>query len=304
MGHALAEQAVGISVTANSRGRRRIGGYVLPGDTVWLERTIRQYYPLLDELVVPVPDNQLGWTGVPIPVDEALAVIRAADTRGILRVISGRWTDKDNPMRADTAQRQAAVDALSDTVDWILQIDNDEFLPHPERLEEALDDADRRGIAALEWPMRVLYRRTRRHVFEVVTRNGGHRYDYPGPIAVRAGVQLTDARRTSGDFLRLLVEGDAGSLQVNRRPEPGEHRLGYLTHDQAIVHNSWARDPAAMRQKLSSWGHARKGGFNDYYWLKWWPSPLLWRLQRDLHPFAKGLWPALRPRANDGELAD
>lgn len=283
--------------------KRRIGAYVLPGDTVWLERTLRQYYPMLDDLVVPLPDDGLGWTGVPIPVAEALELIRAADTRGILRVIPGRWSDKANPMRADTAQRQAAVDALSAGVDWILQIDNDEYLPLPERLELALDEADRRGIASVEWPMRVLYRRTRRRVFEVVTADGRPRYDYPGPIAVRAGARLRDARRASGDFLRLVVEGDDGSLQVNRRPEEGEHRVELLTHDDAILHNSWAREPAETRQKIASWGHASGGRFNSYYWLKWWPSPALWRVQRDLHPFSRGLWPALRPRPNDGDLS-
>lgn len=283
---------------------RRIGAYVLPGDTVWLERTLGQYYPFLDALVVPVPEDGRGWTGVPIPVEDALRLIRAADTRGILKTIPGRWTDSEDPMRADTAQRQAAVDALSDEVDWILQFDNDEYLPRPEILHAALDEAERLGIDALEWPMRVLFRRTRKRVLEVVTVDGRPRYDYPGPIAVRSGARLRDARRSEGDFLRLVVRGDVRSLQVSRPLEAREHRVEFLDHEDAILHNSWARDPAATRQKMASWGHSTGSRFNSYYWLRWWPSPLLWRLQRDLHPFARELWPALGSRANRGELSD
>jgi hypothetical protein len=283
---------------------RRIGAYVLPGDTVWLRRSLEQYYPFLDALVVPVPEDGRGWTGVPIPVGEAVGLIRAADTRGIVRTVPGRWTDAEDPMRADTAQRQAAVDALSDEVDWIVQLDNDEYLPRPEVLHLALDEAERQGIDALEWPMRVLYRRTRKRVLEVVSVDGQPRYDYPGPIAVRSGARLLDARRSEGDFLRLVVRGDSRSLQVSRPLEAGEHRVEFLDHEDAILHNSWARDPAATRQKMASWGHSTGSRFNTYYWFRWWPSPWLWRLQRDLHPFARGLWPALRPRANRGELSD
>lgn len=283
---------------------RRIGAYVLPGDTVWLRRSLGQYYPFLDALVVPVPEDGRGWTGVPIPVEEAVGLIRAADTRGIMRTIPGRWTDEEDPMRADTAQRQAAVDALSDEVDWILQLDNDEYLPRPEILHRALDEAERQGIDALEWPMRVLFRRTRKRVLEVVTVDGHPRYDYPGPIAVRSGARLRDARRSEGDFLRLVVRGDTRSLQVSRPFETGEHRVEFLDHEDAILHNSWARDPAATRQKMASWGHSTGSRFNSYYWFRWWPSPLLWRLQRDLHPFARELWPALQSQANRGELSD
>ncbi|NTV38991.1 MAG: hypothetical protein HGA51_03405 [Demequinaceae bacterium] len=283
---------------------RRIGAYVLPGDTVWLQRSLGQYYPILDALVVPVPQDGRGWTGVPIPVGEALELIRAVDTRGIMRTIPGSWTDRVDPMRADTAQRQAAVDALAGEVDWVLQIDNDEYLPRPESLHRALDEAERQGIDAVEWPMRVLYRRTRKRVLEVVSVDGQPHYDYPGPIAVRSGARLRDARRSEGGFLRLVVRGDHRSLQVARPLETGELRVEFLDHEDAILHNSWAREPAATRQKLASWGHSTGAGFNSYYWFRWWPSPLLWRVQRDLHPFARELWPALRSRANRGELSD
>jgi hypothetical protein len=279
---------------------RRIGAYVLAGDPVWLASTLAQYYPLLDDLVVAVAEDARGWSGATIPVGEVREVIRTVDTRGIAREISGSWTDPDEPIRADTAQRQAALDAVSPRSDWVLQIDNDEFLPDPPALLAALDEADRRNLPAVEWPMRVLYRQTRSAVFEVVGSAREPRYDYPGPVAVKPGVELIDARRTAGAFLRATVQGDTSSLQLSRPPGPMETRWPMLRPEDAIVHNSWARSPKDIRRKIRTWGHARGWRDSLYYFGVWLPAPLTWRLARDIHPFAKGLWPRLLRRAPQG----
>jgi hypothetical protein len=283
---------------------RKLGAYLLPGDVVWLAKSLTQYYPLLSDLVVVVPASHRGWTGAELPVDEALAIIRSVDRRSIMRVVTGEWMNPAEPMLAETLQRQAGLDALRGSVDWVLQIDNDEFLPRIETLGPVIDEAEHRGITAIDWPMRVLYRRTSRAVFEIVSDDGQPSYEYPGPIAVRPDVTLDYARRAQGDFLRPTVHGDRESLQVNRESEAGEHRADLLTPDDAIVHNSWARSPEAMRRKLRSWGHARDSRFGAYYWLRWWPTPATWRLQRNLHPFASGLWPRLARRPLTEELTD
>lgn len=280
-----------------------IGAYVLPGDTVWLTKSLRRYYSLLTELVVPVPVDGRGWNGTTLPVDEALRMIRDVDTRSIARRVSGEWTDEDHPMSAESAQRQAALDELCGRVDWVIQLDNDELLPDPEALLAAIDEAEARGLSAVEWPMRVLYRRTRRSVFEVVSSDGQPRYEYPGPIAVKPSVHLMNARQTGAGFLRVTVRGDSRSLQLTRPAAPDEQRVALATHGQAIIHNSWARSPAEIRAKMSSWGHAGDFHRRRYYWTRWWPAPLTWRLQRDFHPFASGLWPRLARAAPTSETS-
>ena len=52
-------------------------------------------------------------------------MIRAMDTRGIVEIVPGRWQAKGNPLDAETAQRQVALDRLAGSVDWVLQVDND-----------------------------------------------------------------------------------------------------------------------------------------------------------------------------------
>ncbi len=274
--------------------RRRIGAYLLPGDPVWLASSLSRYYDLLDDLVVIAPRSRRGWTGRPIPVDECLEIVARHDPRGIHRIVWGDWENHAEPMRGEMAQRQAGIDALGSSVDWVLQIDNDEVLPDPSALLTLLDEAEALGIDAVEWPMRVLFRRLRTGEYlEVCAADGGFRYDYPGPIAVRPGATVIDARRCPGVFLRPVVHGDRVSLQLRQEPASGEVRLECLEHSEAIVHNSWGREPEAVHRKVRTWGHAAGLKGELYYWTRWWPSPVLWRVMRDFHPFAGGLWPKL-----------
>jgi hypothetical protein len=123
-------------------------------------------------------------------------------------------------------------------------------------------------------------------------------------VAVRPTAELVNARRAAGDVLRVTVRGDERSLQLRRPPDPGEHRLAAIDHDQAIIHNTWARSPRRIRAKLRSWGHSGDFPRTFYYWAIWWPSPLTWRLLRDFHPFSRGVWPRLMRRKSAGALAD
>lgn len=275
-------------------GRPRLGAYVLAGDPVWLASSLARYYPFLDDLVVVASSSRRGWTGRPIPVDACLERVASVDHRGIARVVWGDWEDLQDPMRADTAQRQAGVDALGAGVDWVLQIDNDEILPDIEVLLEAIGEAAARSLEAIEWPMRVLYRRLASGTFlEVCSVGGRPSYDYPGPIAVRSGSRVVEARRTRGSTLRVTVRGDTRSLQLAQPAGAGELRLEMLDHAQAIVHNSWGRPRADIRRKIGTWGHAGGIRADVYFWTRWWPSRVTWPLLRNLHPFARDLWPRL-----------
>jgi hypothetical protein len=271
----------------------RIGAYVLAADPTWLRSSLSRYYPSLDVLVISASISGRGWTGREIPSDRCVEIVRSLDTRGIVREVRGEWTCRDDPMAADTMQRQAAIDAMPD-VDWVLQIDTDEILPDFGALQEVLDAAEARGIDAVEWPMRVLFRRLRDgRYLEVTAESGRARYEYPGPIAVRPTVTLADARRTRGPFLRPIVEGDTESTQVVRPPDEGEIRLPGLQPTRAILHNSWAREPTEVRRKITSWGHNQSLRSWLYYWRVWLPAPLRWRRLRDFHPLMPKLWPRL-----------
>lgn len=274
----------------------RIHAYILAADPTWIEHSVLSYYNYVDEIVVSFDRGKRGWTGTPIPVDECLARAKAVDRANKLRLVAGDFFRPSHaPIDNDTYQRQCALAEAGRGADWVLQLDSDEVLPNPLALIEMLKEAEMRKVAAVEWPMRVLFQRTRnRRFLEVCAANGSDRFEYPGPIAVRPDVKLFDARRAEGLFLRPVVGDGRTSLQTARPAEPNEIRVELKNPADAIIHNSWARDSGSIRTKIASWGHNAGWRSRLFYYLRWLPAPWVWRVMRNFHPFANGLWPALK----------
>lgn len=274
---------------------KRIKAYVLAADPTWLERSVCAYYPFVDQIVVSYDRSSRGWTGAPVPVEECLTRLGVLDGDRKMRFVPGDFSySAADPMENDTLQRGVALQLASEDADWVLQLDTDEWLPEPQALFEAIQSADYLGVGGVEWPMRVLYRRLgTAGALEVCAPDGGDHFEYIAPVAVRAGSQLRHSRRTGGSILRALVRGDSRSLQLKRPLEAGEVRQERLHPKEAILHNSWARSPAELARKLASWSHSGASAWRHFL-LRWLPSTILWRYQRNLHPLFGPVWPALR----------
>lgn len=274
---------------------KRIKAYVLAADPTWLERSVGAYYAHVEEIVVSFDRSGRGWTGAPVPVEECLTRLRVLDVAKKMRFVPGDFSSKVcDPMENDTLQRGAALQVASEGADWVLQLDTDEFLPAPEALLAAIDKANAVGLDGVEWPMRVLYRGLgNQAALEVCAPDGGDHFEYIAPVAVRAGVRLSHSRRTGGSFLRAVVRGDSNSIQLRRSLEPGEVREERLTSTEAILHNSWARNPLELVRKLASWSHSSAAAWRHFLF-RWLPATVFWRRQRNIHPFFGPVWPALR----------
>lgn len=275
----------------------RLNAYVLAADPTWIEAGVSSYYDAVGQIVVSYDRHHRGFTGRPVGVPECLDRLRAIDRDGKMRFVPGDFYHEGlAPMDAETAQRNAAIALAESGSDWVLQLDPDEVLPDLPALINMLHWADAKGIPAVEWPMRVLFQRLADGRFlEVCSMDFTQHVEYPGAIAVRAGTRMAHARRTQGPFIRPVLAGGDQSLQVSRPAEEGETRVEIPKLDSAILHNSWARTPKNLRSKLASWGHGGTLRMSLYYLLCWRLAPYRWRWLRDFHPFARGLWPRLRP---------
>ncbi|MGH7902281.1 MAG: hypothetical protein ACRENZ_11150, partial [Thermodesulfobacteriota bacterium] len=275
----------------------RINAYILAAESTWIEASVLSYYYIVDTLVVSYDKNGRGWTGAKIDVEECLDRLRVIDRDKKMLFRPGEYARCDyEPMENETYQRQCAIDDASKGVDWVLQIDTDEVLPNPNRLVDILKYAELRNIPAVEWPMRVLFRRLSDGRFlEVCAEDGSDRFEYPGPIAVRPGVKLVYARRTDSRFLVPIVMGDKSSPEIRWPKKINEYREELLNSEDVIVHNSWARSPADLRCKIAAWGHNQGLRSWLYYYFFWLPAPYSWKYLHDFHPFIRGLWPALKP---------
>jgi hypothetical protein len=273
----------------------------LLADPTWIRESVAQYYDFVDVIVVSYDSRSKGWTGIDIPVSECLALIKQIDVHGKVVEIVGDYSSGDeSPIDKDTRQRQDCVDCLSDRVDWIIQLDTDEWFPDVSELISIAEDMSV-DVSGIEWPMKVLFRKVGQHQYLAVTDNNRNSvYEYPGPVLIRSKVKLVDARRTSGTVVRYCVTDDVSSLQLS-----GSHVLGIrlrreLNHRQVIVHNSWARSRDVVYRKVTSWGHNQGVRSTLYFWFVWFPAPFTWRIISDFHPFAKGLWPRLSLFSFDG----
>lgn len=272
-----------------------INAYVLAADPTWLRISVSAYYPFIQRLVVSYDARGLSWTGNPTEWKQCLEELANIDVDRKIQYLAGDYSAGTlGLLEADTRQRQEALDAAGTDADWVLQLDTDEVLPKPEQLVRLLESAPA-SVQAVEWPMRVLFRRLRGgHYLEVRARDGSPFYEYPGPVAVRSGARLVNARRAEGMWLRAELPGETGRPQKPRPPADLEVRLTLDRDGEAILHNSWARGPRQVARKVRAWGHYDGARTWKYYLLTWLPSPLTWRALRNLHPLFPGTWPALR----------
>ncbi len=276
----------------------RIHAYLLAADPCWLEAGVSSYYDLVEKIVVSYDQEHRGFSGHgKMPIEECIKRLKAIDRDSKIIFSPGDYGRPDfESMQNETNQRQHALQEAGEGADWVLQLDNDEVLPNPQALLEVLDYARAMDIPAVEWPMRVLFRTMKDGRFlEVCGRTGGPRFEYPGSICVRPSVTLSHARIVEGDFVRPVVAGDRDSLQILRPAAANEYRIALESAEDAVIHNSWGRPASSIRQKVASWGHNEGLKTWMFYYLRWLPAKYLWRWTRDFHPFARGLWPALKP---------
>ena len=193
-----------------------LAAYVLAADPTWIRTSVLAYYPHVSRIVVSYDRRGRGWSGQPVPARRCVAALKRIDRDRKLRFVPGDFAGThEDLMAAETAQRQAALDAAAEGADWVLQIDTDEVLPDTGALLRALAATGERYVA-VSWPMRVLYRQLERGRFlEVANADGSLHVEYPGPVAVRPGTRLDHARWAAGPLLKVPVAAPAeGSAQA------------------------------------------------------------------------------------------
>ena len=266
--------------------------YVLAADPTWIQASVRSYYDVVEEIIVSYDRAGLGWTGAPIPVRQCLEKLEAIDHDRKMRFHPGDFARLDRaPLVNDTAQRQWALEEAGKGTDWVLEIDSDEVLPDARRLVRRLTEEVPAEYRSVEWPMRPFFQRAAGGGYlEVATRRRGQLSEYPGCIAARPGVRLTECRRT--DERRWRFDIPQGVLtRWRERRAPAQARIA---PEEAILHFSWVRREEDLRVKLQSWGHSRELDVDAYVREVWRAAPERWRELRNFHPVWPAVWPALR----------
>ncbi len=265
----------------------KLTAYILAADPAWIEASVLSYYGWVDRIVVSYDGQGLGWTGVPIDVDQCLRRLRAIDRDGKLDYRPGHFARPacfDRPFENDTHQRQVALDQARAGADWVLQLDTDEVIADAAVFRRCLAEADGAGLAAMNYPAIWLYARAAGRWYLEHCRRGWRRAaGYPGPLAVRADATVDHARRIAGpDAAYFHVDVSARSTLLAFPNGIAVDRV--IRADEAVFHFSWVRSEAWLRRKFSTWGHARDGD---------WASELNRWVRSSRHPIAATLYSQL-----------
>jgi hypothetical protein len=237
-------------------GARGVSAYVLIADPSFLRASLLAYYPFVDRIVLSYDRNAVSWTGTPLPIRQCLDIVRDIDVDGKCVDVPGYFARPDHdPLDNDTYQRQAALDAASVDADWVVQLDTDEVMLDPAAFFRSLARADEAGAGGLDYPARWLYSRPAAGRYLEQTRRFWRiAASYPGPLAVRSGTRLKLARQADVPLYRVDF--------APRNTDPWHPRDAVvdevIAQDEAVMHFSWVRDPAAMLRKAGWSGHTEE----------------------------------------------
>jgi hypothetical protein len=231
------------------------------GDPAFLVESVGSYYDVVDKLVALYDREGIGWNGLKLPISECIEQLMSVDTRGKVVLLAGDFHSAAlSPLEADTAERNAALEALGGEWDWILQLDTDEVLGSVDRLVASLRAADISGKTAVEYPARWLYCQIRGSWYlERCRRLFGISATYPGAVAVKPGLRMRLARQSDADLWRV---------DFRRRNTDVAHPRGVPVHqtvrrNEGIWHFSWVRELSAMQEKARVSGHASDFNWDD-----------------------------------------
>lgn len=274
----------------------KINAYILAADPAWIEASISSYVNIVDQIIVSYDENGKSWSGTPIAIDECLRRLKAMNCAFKMRFCPGHFARSQyTPMENDTYQRQCALDEASRNVDWVLQLDTDEILPHAARFKDFLASPNLERCDGLLWPMRTFFGELPDGRFLEICDHRHHQLSsFPGPVAVKSGCRLRHARQAEGQIYRCEI--------ASQSRDPAD--LNALVHHQiapedAIIHMSWVRDAQEMQRKLGSWGHS--GDLKNLKMLRTWEkAQKRWFFTRNFHPLNSKWWPALRPTHLEG----
>lgn len=256
----------------------KINAYILAADPAWIEASVLSYYDVVDRIVVSYDENGRGWTGVPIDVEQCLWRLKAIDKDRKFDYRPGSYGRQeffDQPMVNETYQRQCALNEASVGARWVLQLDTDEIVGGVCKFLDALSKAEELQKAAMNYPSIWLYTHAfGRWYLEVCQRGWRRMAGYPGPLAVRAGSNLSHARRIAqpdSSYFHADVQSTASPVAF-----PNNISVDHVVSvSEAVFHFSWVRSEAWLRRKFATWSHAKDKN--------WTPELTRW-LQASHHP--------------------
>lgn len=241
-------------------------GMMISHDYHFIFHSLPLIYQDADAIVLAVDRKRLTWAGNPFQFDEGLFdKIRKMDPLGKISIYEDDFFVPGlSAMECDTRERNLLAKRLGEG-GWHVQVDTDEYF------------IDFAGFVA---SLRTLERRAQTEKFMI------------------RGHWLTLFKRLDSGFLAIDGRDETFPLATNAPNFNAAREIfdpGYVRWDSDawVVHESWARSPEEIQQKVSNWGH--KDDFPVENFLSLWNfvDEVNYRYIANFHPLNGPDWPAL-----------
>lgn len=238
-------------------------GFLVSYDFEYLKISLPRVYAHATEIYLAVDAERKTWSGGDYTIpNEFWSWIEEIDTEQKIKVYQDKFfVEGLTPMECDTRERNMLGKAMGRS-DWYIQIDSDEFFHDFELFVSKLRNFMTSELITVNCRVITLFKE------------------------LSSGFLAID-----GSFETLSFATNNPVYDIARCNTTGNKQLNW---DDLVYHQSWARDPAAIKFKLTNWSH--KDDFNTESFFNLWFAidEFNYLYLRDFHPLHPITWPSLK----------
>lgn len=243
-------------------------GILASYDWEYLKTALPLVYPHADKICISIDVNRRTWSGNNFVIDEQAfqTFLKEIDSDHKINLYEDDFfLDKENPMKNEVYQRNKMAEVLKPG-GWHVQIDADEYIPNFEQFKNALQKLDYRSNVTVNLPTLNIFKKVQ-----------------DGFLLIRGNLE----------FFSIATNNPV--YEHGRRSSNRNSYLNFL-----VLHQSYARNPEEIRQKLNNWGH--KNDFDGEKFFDFWDSLTEnnYREAKNFHPINPETWSFLeKVKASD-----
>ncbi|CAM4262637.1 hypothetical protein SAMN06265348_108196 [Pedobacter westerhofensis] len=237
-------------------------GYLISYDYEYVKISLLRIYDFVDEIFLAIDVDRKTWSGKDFLIRESFwEWIKLVDNANKIKIYEDRFYIPGlSPMQCDTRERNMLAQRMGDC-DWYLQIDSDEYFIDFEVFASKLRRLHPTVPTTIVCPVATIFKKV-----------------------VSGYLLIAESSETLCFATNLPVYDNAKHNSGNN----------YISWDDLVLHQSWAREPEEIYWKLHNWSHKNDFNINSYYNLWNAVDEFNFFSLQDFHPLGSGAWPKLK----------
>ncbi|MCX2482116.1 hypothetical protein [Pedobacter sp. MR2016-24] len=237
-------------------------GYLISYDYEFVKMSLSRVYDFADEIFFAIDADRLTWSGENFTIkDEFWDWITQFDKDRKIRIYQDKFYVADlTPMQCDTRERNM-LGKFMGKADWYIQIDSDEYFVDFSAFIAKLNNYDTELPTTVYCSVATLFK------------------ELPSGFLLINESLETLSFATNNPVYDLARNNTSGNIHIH--------------WNDLVLHQSWARSPEEIQQKLNNWSHKNDFNVNSFY--KLWNAidEFNYNCLSNFHPLYSSTWPNL-----------